>query len=404
MASLHDPEQDGPRRKKQNIGGEESLLEELRKMICWTEEPTNNEERLMEVVLRNQALFPSRLRPIITRVRNTVAVDITDTEAQLFCKYLTVSVEAFLKGLLRLNDGWNGPAKDIDTEDQIELVIRLFPNVLEKNALLFMLASSAKSVSFIPLVADLIDEFVETQVHFGLCPGLCPLPIYELVSELLNNTRAKKCTGIDADELHEESLDALVRLRERGHIEDEDVMRICAKNSNLWRGATQKSLEFAERRLRLLIEWNPSVLKPDYFKNLTPFTDVTFSRVDRVDYFTPLLGLLWEEKGFDIRLFETVWDMVMLHYPEQVLGFVLHGLNLKMACETWGQENAMQVISRRIRSALVQSGEESHNEAFSTKVLIKAATDDLVSLDGLYTLIRFDPGVTLSSAVKKRPT
>ncbi len=69
MESIHDHEEDEWKTKKQKVGGEENLLEELRKMTCWTEEPPLDNERLMNAVLRNQNLFPSKFQPIMPRLK-----------------------------------------------------------------------------------------------------------------------------------------------------------------------------------------------------------------------------------------------------------------------------------------------------------------------------------------------
>jgi len=373
-------EQGEPSQKKQKVASKNGLLEKVRRTKFWNPKTEQGKERFMEAILQNTSKFPSSLRLAIAGAKGLAdSFDEANppldpwlnqgprTAAQLFYQTMHLSAVRFLFGCPikttaqeDLEEGlyldWNGPDNEIDTSDQIELVIRMFPNVLkqkirfpksyDEEGLLYFLASSAKSASFIPLAANLHVKF-----------GFPSLAIGPLSCELLNNTSAMKRFGRDADaELHEETLTALLRLREMGHVKNKDVLPICHGFLSFVNRATRKSTDFVEKRLRLLIEWYPSMLKSDYLDTMgvdtmsSEFHCPIFRDMECEDYFSPLIGLLFEEKWYDAKLFAMVCEMGLLHYPDEVHDAAFEGINFDFARKVYGDENAKDAVNRLISS------------------------------------------------------
>ena len=94
-------------------------------------------------------------------------------------------------------------------------------------------------------------------------------------------------------------------------------------------------MAFIQRRLRLLIGWDRVLLQPKFYSDLT--MDV-FPGVDGGDIFSPLIGILWEEKCHDIKLLEFIWEMAISNYPRSLLGYGFHGVAFNLVCERFGNE------------------------------------------------------------------
>jgi hypothetical protein len=134
-------------------------------------------------------------------------------------------------------------------------------------------------------------------------------------------------------------------------------------------------IAFVEARTRMLIDCNPIVLKKGgYLLNLF----CVFPDVKKWNY-------VHTNKSFDIKLFELIFERGMAHYPTD-MGFLFHKNTFQNACEMFGTKTVAKIVNDKI---LATRGKNSISELQNW--LSTSATNNDVSLDGVYTLLRNDP-------------
>ncbi|OEU10397.1 hypothetical protein FRACYDRAFT_247466 [Fragilariopsis cylindrus CCMP1102] len=173
---------------------------------------------------------------------------------------------------------YQGLDSDRDTKAEFETVLRLFPSVLTRRIEVEIdagddeegqvqlvtcrypirfLALTAKAVSFLPLVAGLAIELglFDEQQRGGL---LCLVSRGNIVLHHLMMTDLH-----ESQKYHEivddKKLQVLIQLRKLGLLKKEDI-----KSYGLLSYLCQQNNYFAEKRIRFLVEWDPSaLLHPD---------------------------------------------------------------------------------------------------------------------------------------------
>lgn len=92
-------------------------------------------------------------------------------------------------------------------------------------------------------------------------------------------------------------------------------------------------------------------------------------------------------ESFDIAIFETIFELGMSHCPTE-LGFVFHNTTFTYASKLFGTKKVVQIINDKLFSTLGQNS----NETLKAMVFA-AASNDKISLDGVYTLLRHNPSI-----------
>ncbi len=295
--------------------------------------------------------------------------------------------------------GWRGLDSDVDTEDQIELVIRLFPGVLNVSARLnrramnelhdsvVFLASSVKAVSFIPLVVTLKAEF---NSYADKDSERLSIDAVGLSVLLLNNTFAeKRYRAGPSMELDEKSLAALVRLSKieifRNYLSSDDVSRITKRF--LLKVMHSRSFGFIAKRLRFLIKWDADrfdakLIHPNRPSLIKLFSEVKSERSGR---------------ELNIRLYELALTMGRKYYSTEVLGIAFFAGNFEVACDTFGTERVKKVLNDKILEATESRSKKNNYGKFVDNVVqatvLRAARTK--SVEELYTWIRFDPNLLM---------
>lgn len=311
---------------------------------------------------------------------------------------------------------WHGLDSDFDTEDQVEVALRFFPRLLKElllrnphangnwNALIpwrtvdhevspmEVLFSQARAVSFLPL-------FLTVRKELGL-----PLSMFFVAKQLLvpgKATFAKlygtvyaralfgshpRTTEQELERLDNESLLALVRIQEMGLWKVENDADSLLKW--LLSNAQHRERCFIEARLRLMIDWKPSMLR-DLRRTLRPPPDEVHPR--------PLLELfsfyfsMVDDETYRLGIFEMMVDLGMSHFPME-LGFVFHSCILPSFSERHGKEPIFKIVHDRLQILLRSLG---HNHKTLQSLVIAVATNNRIRLDGLYTLLRSNPVVLM---------
>ncbi len=431
-----------------------SLLEDLRKNLIAESiiNPTTEKdaEQKMNLIILHQSEFPAKLRASIreaageeateslsTRKRPLIESGISRFHRSLVRKHQhdTVDPEIFLHDvyeamklfflgfLYRVLDadqqqhwllGWHGLDQNVDTEDEAELAVRCFPRILTQTTHLkrtglhhafpiHMLLWDCKTVSFLPLLCQLGIELGGFQKEEKGGLECCNSSI-SIVSQLLYNRIASTAEASRAhyrgqepntEKVDQESLIVLIRLWEKGLVTNEDI-RWFELIIQLFHAASYRELNFIEERLRLLIDWNP---------------DVLLECDDKMGSNLLYASCIWN--GFrhklrfcgeraEIRIFEVIFERGLHYFPSKI-GFLFHDDTFRMACKRIGTKRLRQIVYANLLKTLGQSNSDQRDARRQNQtrnitlqtLVIAAATDDAISLDGVYNLIRFDPTIAL---------
>ena len=93
----------------------------------------------------------------------------------------------------------------------------------------------------------------------------------------------------------------------------------------------------------------------------------------------------------EARLFEVLFELGIFYYPLQV-GFLFHNDIFALACQRMGTQAVNEIVNDKLARNVGHGG--SHNTTLQ-HLVIAAATNEEISLDGVYTLIRCDPTIVL---------
>jgi len=183
-------------------------------------------------------------------------------------------------------------------------------------------------------------------------------------------------------------LSILVYLIETNEIEKKDIWDCVAK-------IIKDTPSRTDLRLKFLLDWDPVVLKGDLYGGvnwslLEEFLDASIlddlnREYDKNDAKNPLF----------IR-FQNIFRLGLLHYPESI-GFLFHTeLNDRcppyyIACNLFGKEIVAAMVNEVLSKRISETTESPFHT--DTSLIIAAATDASISLDGLYFLLSRTPTV-----------
>jgi len=361
----------------------ENLLEKLRQ-VKGNYEPQTDEEfrQMMYLVDKNIPNFPRKLRkPISREIQRTRKFP--NRRKYSYETVICIMVADFLCGFcLRTQSRleWYGPEDDVDTKDELEMAIRLCPFVfrymrgdhrfsnMERNSgmarhSINSLLRSSKAISFIPFLLDMHPAFRNRAMKY--------LPI------LLLTSRRRPCTP----ERNERSLAVLARLGEKGYITQ--VRELTRQFIVIAGRKPLEAFDLIEKRIRLLVKWDPTMLEvQDGVRSYLMFQFYKYYAI---------LRQRKKDTETDVRFYELVLELGFLQYPNELLGLGFHGCNFARACSLFGDEPTKRAMHDRIANELARCGENRNNSMID--LIHQAATDEAVHLDGLYTLLRFDPSV-----------
>jgi len=339
-------------------------------------------------ILLSRRTFPEDDRKIvrfakkfIRNVKNDIFKTFTDTRTE--------------------EEGYNGLDSDRDAEDEVEAAIRCCPEVLARKAerygypikcLTIMRGHNAadrvfintKAVAFVPLFARLAIEFhvFEEEERGGLLTNN-PMNVYvNVLKFLVEHSHAGPWPRVQIDEQQQERLDitllaVLTQLRQLNYFVKDDIQEY-----NLVHGLCKKWNYFAQHRFRFLIEWDPSSLLQ--------------TEGDRNDGTLPIHYVT-----HNLRSFRVVLDSVIRFYPRwkgintlfQKTNSCVWRVPFEMACDKLTRAAVMNIVEETLVRYTTNDGLMNDNNG---NAMILAATDDRISLDGLFFLIRRQPDSMLS--------
>ena len=334
----------------------------------------------LELMEKHKSEFPFKLRPIIEQVIDDNwlwrgnpenAFSIIESNVRVF--FLGRKVNG---GVVDLSDSLNS---QVDTDEEVELLMHCFgaeidssPHNFFYHCMLEMMSTEPQAHRFVPLYIRM------RGMPYGGLKSKSGVP--KSVLNLL--------AGANDNDLEDETSDAFValdclldNLKEPMNGENLKDMTLRVLR------AGKKNVSF----MRLLIRKRPSLLKR--CRNgytLIHFVVLTIPGLWRiVDRDVIHRDFIWE-------LYIVVAELGLQYYPED-LGFIFHGINYASSCTLWEQDRVERMVSDKIRKVLHHSGTGS---CYSTMVY-KAAINEDISLDGVYTLLRIDPAAAITTRLQQ---
>ena len=318
--------------------------------------------------------------------------------AQQFINNVKEDIHKMLTDTRTEEMGYDGLDSERDTEEEVAIAIRSCPEVLTQRDERFgfypiscltcmmrrhnrnedrKIVRNVKAISFVHLFVQLAIEFnsFPNEERGGLLieyegdrTGICGLVVSSHSS---------------CDEEYQQHVDStflavLIRLRRSGYLVENDIQQYNLVNTICLRK------QFSVRRFRFLIEWDPSALL----------------QTDEDGSFLPLHWV-----ADNLQAFQVVLDSLFRYYPRW------RGINalfqkdidgdtpFQLACESLPRTKVMEVVEEILArytttNGLVNTTTTTTNN--NGNAIILAASEDTMSLDGLYFLIRRQPDTMLS--------
>ena len=267
--------------------------------------------------------------------------------------------------------------RNVDTEEEVELVLRLFPEVfMQTHCFLVWLTSCAQAVTFVPLFLKL---GAELSLHYKQIERQVTTATRYIPSIILRIDD----WDWDCPEVCDSSLSVLARLiKEKYDVEETKAFAI---TESLLSSSEHRGMAFVEAKIRFLIDWMPEVLSGD-----GPTIKSRFPSFKKIRYQTCLEIFLSsdeiENNKRNLRIFEVLVELGMFHYPRS-LGFAFHERNLDWACYYFDVQQVKQIVHGKLGSVALKQfckGGSTRND-----FLIENSRE--WSADAVYMVIRYDP-------------
>lgn len=411
-----------------------SLLEKIRQNHVVISFPATEEDyrTKMKLIIEHRLEFPSKLRPAIQKAifQDTPQLFILDlynevmkffvTEAiqirpaigedplmAIFMWYTSKCCPGAQQIFERFYSGreaeWHGLDDSVDTEEEAEVVIRLFPIILGMSIsredvcwfgrhynnlgtiyltptidAISVLLSCTRSISFLPL-------FLKLRLEFRRCSFMSTFMTKndeKLWMQLLFNRNLVSPMSDNGQQ--ETFLAMLVNLMRSGLVSKEEFGSNGMMNIFLRIGKDVKSEAF-KRRLEILIKWNPYLLlnfKKGSGTLLYDFCHINGASIAIKHYSnTKSANEIFSELSLIVEL-------GIYYYPEQ-LGFIFHNSNFQIFCDQLGNKRMVHLIHEKLERVLRQR----HDQTLAA-LAFSVAQNRYINEpfpDALYAIIRHDP-------------
>ncbi len=321
------------------------------------------DRRKMYTILQRRAELPIPLRSIIDEMDHT-------EKPKAFLMNVEFELYKFLSGINGSLDG------ERDTVDQVELAIRLFPNVLSRRNFrmsfpVHCLFRSIKSVSFVPLFARLGTELGDfrPRERGGFVLGTFSNCFHKLASSC-EDVPINDPTGQEL--MDRKFLEIIQELRTIDFMKESDIVDYWYMIDTL---CQQK--HFPTRRFLYLVDWNPrSLLKPN---RENAILDALLSRFLLNDDTKSLEGA------------KMLFGVLMRYYPYD-LGFLFDKTTreestsaFEIACCEFGWNPILSILNNCVNRQI------QLDPHFTQKALVRMGSSHADRSEAIYFLIRNSP-------------
>ena len=368
------------------LGRQWCLMSSVRLIVDNNPSEEETRERL-RIIIKYRGIFPSELQPAIS-----YAEDLSKGPPKTAFEGIQSVAMAFFSDGTRKSKEWHGLNKSIDTEDQAEVAILFFPDVLFKlrdgRDPICWLASSPKAVCFVPLLLRLGHCGFGTKVRYSFSEN-CLRNVKRCL--LCNNSWHWVDIKIYSEELDRESLLALIHLKDIGFVYRDEyfsllncLLTFWNNTENYFDGHDADFVTFFQTRFKLLLDWAPFLIE-NYMMNDDFWIEVSCFHAHNDEVIEPVI--------------RTVCKVALSHYPMELgLMFSQRYFDKYVRPELRERrEKAQKIIFDIGREEITRA--MKHNKAVIKDWVYAVATNDRISPDGLYMLIRCDPiGVLMSDS------
>ena len=307
--------------------------------------------------------FPVTLRDTIEQLK--------EEDAESFLSIIEERLVDLLYGIKG-----NGLDCDRDTCEEIETAIRFFPQVLCErywgtHPPIYAQLAYFKSVSFVPLLAKLGMELNQFQKEER--GGLFYYQ-WNVLRSLVNNDCREWYDEYQQCLVDKKYVAAIQSLGESGIFRKQDI----SEQDLVWELSHNHT--FPEHRFRCLVQYDP------------------------ISFYNPNSSIygIWLEPN-NPRAFRTIFEIGVLHFPTQI-GFLFYIDNsnpdhhndgytpFDRACREYGTETVTKIVGDTLvnrNQYYCRSNDKCSN---MMEALVHAATTPTIHLDGVYFLLRRDPG------------
>ena len=334
-------------------------------------------EQKLEVIVRHKSEFPSKIRHCIDSI-----ADSSQSTPQQSWVTLQKAITKFFLPKLR---PWGGLDNDVDTKEEAEVAIRVFPTVLQNEESLRQsdnpigaAMSSLKALPFVPMLAELGRELGvlrEDEPHELV-------PRYDLFLSVSILTFNPEYDSREFDrQLDEALLSVLVGVKEKNLMRKEIIDRMCIHTDFLYDKPNR-----IEKRVRFLLNWDPTIIKKDGKHEILLHRYV---------------GSWDSHKMPTFKIFQAIFELGVFYYPED-FGFMFHSdliaqqTCFEIACETFGDKKVRKMVDEIILQ-YIQGRRDKMNH-----MLFAAASNEAIHLEGLYTLFRLNVTMKAPSGSKRK--
>ena len=291
-------------------------------------------------------------------------------------------------------EGYKGLDSERDMGHEVEAAIRCCPEVLSRFSERFglypikcltimrshnpaeRLFCNTKAVAFVPLFARLAIEFnvFEEEERGGLVWNNRRRNLLQCLVEHSDSSPRRQIDEQQQERLDTTLLAVLTQLRQLGYFVKDDIQEY-----DFVHGLCQtERLYFAQHRFRFLIGWDPSSLLQ---------TEGDNSGTLPIHYVAN-----------NLQAFQVVLDSLFRYYPRwKGINTLFQKDNdgdtpFQLACKSLSRTKVMEVVEEVLVRHTTTNGLVNDNTG---NAMILAATDDRISLDGLFFLIQRQPNSML---------
>jgi len=385
-----------------------SFLEQLRNGLL----EQFNGTLTKQFLIKHQAEFPAKIRAAITDAKEqqeeNFMYEIYNAVRQLFMgreMYGPWANYTFDTS----NQNWYGLDSSVDKESEVEALIHCFrwiSNERFKGSVqrggrhrgwveaspMHMLLSRKEALSFMPLFVKM-----DTAMSYRRVLEKLFFPELEVFSDMFGEAFVSNSRIFDDHAVMQEYSNEILSIFSR--LIEQDIL-VKMQIRTLVQGVFSTDFPFVviEPVFRKFINWYPSALY-GLFQRLLRLR----SNDNLVATFITDHRYRWNKSNIqNIKVFETFLDLGMIHFPEQ-LGFAFHSafpfhkrqsnfafpttFHMMMewgSAKGWSSEKILKIIHDKLFN-------NRGDRKILQSLVVDAASNDDISLDGLYELIRFNP-------------
>lgn len=401
------------------------------------DEALANPEQTRRELIEHASEFPTRLQDAIEnknknpkRQRRQQAVQEPPNNND---EAFVAEIGALLRRMLLLREEQlpgkrGGFDASVDTEEEVEVAIRMFPSVLSKlhedeiedvfpiedhfdhfliGLPMVIALASPKTIPFVPILARVTKSCALRELPQNVPIGYCPRYFDDLICGHIVPTLV---TNDDDDDHQDESSSSTSTTLALVHLIEKELVTKSMVTSIVYDVVSHNLLWNADR-LRLLIELDPETLQypHEYWDPMHTYNSL-FSLYVGCHFSSGDRAIPKQNKARILTIFEMLFEAGMKHYPKEMGFFFCSNTRtrrnenlpsvrrnaIELVCDICGRDDIFDMVQGVLEKTLFHgsnhsSKPEGNNHKSLRTVVWAVATNQGMLLDALYLLVRADP-------------